>query len=744
MWRKGFLTQQAALLTLWLLGVVTAVWQGWISSPLPPAVYVALVAVLGTHAALAWRISSRTQRAPVLENMLTYSPVLLWAFDVGGIVTRFHGQGSLVGALNADTVPGQDIRLFLEGHPEFLQSLDRALNGESLTVFHKVGTHHGRHHLRPFHSKDGALSGVECVSIDITRERHLQNQAALAQKLFEHAGDALVVADGKRRIVAANPSFCEVTRFPASEIIGLKLGFPAVEKQRVGYYRSMLRTLRTGQPWQGEIVAQQKNGNAFAAVMTLMPIINYRGEIAYYLAFLADAAVLEESRDELRYLANHDALTTLPNRRLFLDRLNQAIRRARRWGRKLSVYFLDLDHFKAVNDTHGHAVGDVLLKEVAYRLRDVVRESDTVARLAGDEFTILAEEMESDEQIHTMAEKILELFREPFEIEGHTIRSGTSIGVATYPADGEDALALLKAADLAMYRAKEEGRGRYHAYSRHRYLIDQAEQRLARVELASALKEGALALVYQPIVSINRAAIIGCEALLRWNHPRHGVLLPGDFITIAEEVGLMPGFGDWVLRTACEQVLEWQQRGYSLTMLAVNLSRGQLADRGLASRFLAILEESGFAPDRLVLEIREGTVLDCLDDMARLIEQLSPHGIRFAIDGFGTGNSAYSYLKSLPVSLLKIDHRILSEARQTAGNEGFIRATASLADLMGLQVIVEGVEREPQERFVRELGCDLGQGYLYGHPLCADDFSALLAASLGGPEPGSLKEPSEG
>ena len=734
--RKGFLIQQAALAGFWvLLGAVLLAVPGQTSWPLALMLIIALLATLLLNTVRVWWLSSQVRRDRVLEGMLSYSPVLLWSFDPHGIVTRFHGRESILGDLSAAAVLNTDIRGHFSARSSFRESIERALKGESLTAFHELDRCYSRHHFRPFWSRTGALAGVDCVSVDITRERRLLDRVAVAQKLFDHAGDALVVADSRRRILTVNPAFTEVTRFPANEIIGLKLSFPTVEALGVHFYRTILRTLRAGNPWRGEIAARQKDGNAFAAVMTLVPIGNRRGDIVYYLAFLGNAAVLEESQDELRYLANHDALTGLPNRRLFLDRLNQAIRRARRWSRKLAIYFLDLDHFKTVNDTHGHAVGDVLLKEVAARLRRVVRESDTVARFAGDEFTILTEEVESDEQIHTIAEKILELFHEPFLIEGHTIHSGTSIGVATFPTDGAEAQELLKAADLAMYRAKEEGRGRYHAYSQHRYLIDHQERQMARVDLASALEGQELSLVYQPIVSIDCGEVIGCEALLRWNHRRYGVLLPGDFIAIAEEAGLMPSFGDWVLRTACSQILSWQQRGHPLTALSINLSRDQLCDPHFAQRLLAILTETGFAPAQLVLEMKENVVLECLENVTGLINTLSPHGIRFSIDDFGTGTSAYSYLKSLPVHLLKIDHRILNESRQPVGNDGFIRAMVSLADLMGLEVVVGGIEREPQERFLRELGCDLGQGYLYGHPLDADDFASLLTASSGGASP---------
>lgn len=729
MGRKGFLLQQAALGVPWLVVAAAFAWFGLLSMWFAALLLAGLLITLGLNALLRWWLASDTRRDRVLEGILSSSPVLIWSIDANGTIVSFRGCSLVFGTLREENAIGRNVHEYFANNSQFLDDVDRVLGGERLTVFHEMSGRYCRHHLRPSRSRSGRLNGAQCVSVDLTREQWLISRVELAQKVFDHTGDAVVVADDKRRILMVNPAFCETTRFSSDEIMGLKLSFPPMENQGVRFYREIWRTLQAGQIWRGEISARRKDGEAFAAKMTLAPVSDRSGRVMYYLAFLAGATTLRESQDELRYLANHDSLTGLPNRRLFLDRLNQAIRRSRRSGKKLAIYFMDLDHFKDVNDGYGHQAGDMLLKDVAGRLQEVVRESDTVARFAGDEFTIITEDVDNDEQVIRVADKILETFQRPFLLEGKAVHSGTSIGIATFPEDGEDALALLKAADVAMYRAKENGRGRYHMRSQHRYLDDVEERRATRADLGKALEQGQLSLVYQPIVSIDRGEVIGCEALLRWNHRRHGVLPAGDFIAIAEEAGLMPQFGDWVLRTACRQLRTWQDLGYSLGVLSVNLSRDQVSDTSFPERLLGILDETRFAPTSLVLEISEGIVLDYLEETASLIEILASKGIRFSIDDFGTGTSAYSYLKSLPVHLLKIDHRILNETRQTSGNEGFIRAMVSLADLMGMQVMAEGIEREPQERFLREAGCNIGQGYLYGRPVNAENFASLLSAT---------------
>lgn len=729
MWQKGFLLQQAVLGALWLTLAAALAWLNLLNAWFAVLLLIGVLASLGLNRLLHWWLDSDLRRHLVLEGMLSSSSILIWTVDAEGVIGSFYGYTVIFGALNEGGAVGRKVHEYFADHSSFLADIERALRGESVTVSHEINGRYCRHHLRSQTSQSGRPNGVLCVSIDLTREPRLIRQVELAQKVFDHTHDAVAVADDRRRILMVNSAFCEITQFSSDEVVGLKLSFPPMENQGLRFYREIWRTLRAGHIWRGEVTARRKDEEAFAAKMTLVPITDRSGKVCNYLTFLAGATLRRESQDELRYLVNHDPLTGLPNRRLFLDRLNQAIRRARRSGRKLAIYFMDLDHFKAVNDNYGHQAGDVLLKEVADRLLDVVRESDTVARFAGDEFTLIAEDIDDDEQVVKIADKILESFHVPFQIDGHTVHSGASIGIAIYPEEGEDALALVKAADVAMYSAKEDGRGRYHLSSQHRYFDDLAERLTTRNDLGRALKQQQLSLVYQPIVSIDRGEVIGCEALLRWHHHRYGVLPASEFIAIAEEAGLMPQFGDWVLKTACTQLRVWHDQGYSLGILSVNLSHDQLSDTDFPARLLAILDEARFAPTSLILEIAEGVVLNHLKETSSLVETLSSEGIRFSIDDFGTGTSTYTYLKSLPVHLLKIDHRILNETRQTTGNEGFIRAVISLADLMGMQVMAEGIEREPQERFLREAGCNLGQGYLYGRPVDAESFALLLAAN---------------
>ncbi len=724
--RKGFLLQQMAMAAPWVVVALLLLVIDRLSLVSALLLLGGLIVSLVINGLLRWWQDSTARREYVLEGLLSSSPVMVWSFDSNGVVTGFRGRPRQLGKLSEDDAVGRDVSDCFADSPDFLDDIARALSGERLTVFRELGGRYYRHHLRPTGLRDGQLDGVQCVSVDLTREQHLINRVELAQKIFDHSGDAVVVADRRRHILMVNPAFSEITRFSTDDVVGIRLSLPPLQSQGLGFYREIWRTLKAGHVWRGDISARRKDGEVFSARMTLVPVRSRGGNIMYYLAFLAGVAAVPESQEELRYLANHDSLTGLPNRRLFLDRLNQAIRRARRSDRRLAIYFMDLDRFKEVNDSFGHQTGDLLLREVAERLRDIVRESDTVARFAGDEFTIIAEDVGDDERVARVADKILECFHTPFRLDGHEVQSATSIGIAVFPDDGASPLELLKSADMAMYRAKEGGRGRYFMCSQQRYLEDGDELQATRVDLGHALEQDQLTLVYQPIVSIDQGSVIGCEALLRWNHSQHGLLPAGEFISLAEQDGLITSFGDWVLRTACSQLRYWQDEGFDLRVLSVNLSRVQVADPAFPARLTTILKETRLDPRCLVLEIAESVVLDNLDETAGLVATLSARGIRFSIDDFGTGTSAYTYLKSLPVHLLKIDHRILNEARQTSGNEGFIRAMVSLADLMGMEIIAEGVEREPQEQFLRNLGCNMGQGYLYGRPVDAEHFVALL------------------
>jgi diguanylate cyclase (GGDEF)-like protein/PAS domain S-box-containing protein len=438
-------------------------------------------------------------------------------------------------------------------------------------------------------------------------------------------------------------------------------------------------------------------------------------------AFFRDISAIQQSRKELQYLAHHDPLTKLPNRLLFHDRLGHALELARREGRQIAVLFMDLDRFKNVNDTLGHPIGDKLLQEVAKRIKSRLREEDTLARLGGDEFILLVEQRGDAQEVVMIAQKLLEAFVQPFAVDGHDLYLSASIGISLFPMDGQNATTLVRNADMAMYRAKEQGRNNFQFYTRE--LTTGAIERVAlETALRRALKRGELLLHYQPQLDLNSGLLIGAEALIRWQHPEMGLVLPDRFIHLAEENGLIRPIGEWVLFNACDKMRSWREQGFMLPRIAVNLSGHQLKKAGFVEMVRHVLRETGVEPGWLELEITESFIMSQAEEAISMLDELKEMGVQLAIDDFGTGYSSLSHLKRLPVHKLKIDRTFVEGIPQDSNDVAIARAVIALGNSMQLSVIAEGVETEQQQDFLRAEGCDEGQGYFYGRPVSAADF----------------------
>jgi diguanylate cyclase (GGDEF)-like protein len=431
--------------------------------------------------------------------------------------------------------------------------------------------------------------------------------------------------------------------------------------------------------------------------------------------------------ERIEYLAYYDSLTALPNRSMFSKLLNQAISLARRDRKRLAVLFVDLDRFKDINDTLGHGAGDLLLQEVAKRLQACLRDSDSVARLGGDEFVILLPALQRPADIEVVAHKILAATSQPFAALGQDFHVTASVGVSTYPEDGDDEQSLMKNADVAMYQAKEEGKNNFQLYSaemnRHSF------ERLAmESSLRRALEHDELQLHYQPKIDARSGAIAGVEALLRWRHPELGMVAPANFIPIAEETGLIVSIGKWVLKTACAQNVAWQKRGLPHLNIAINLSRRQFSDEGLLRDIASILEATGMSPALLELEITEGTLMHDVDKAMRTLKAFKDMGVRLAIDNFGTGYSSLSNLRQFPVDTLKIDGSFFRDLGDRAETSGIAEAIIAMGRSLSLTVIAEGVETRAQVDFLRERACDEFQGFYFSKPVAPDKFAELLEA----------------
>ena len=432
-----------------------------------------------------------------------------------------------------------------------------------------------------------------------------------------------------------------------------------------------------------------------------------------------------QAEQRIWHVAHHDALTGLPNRSLLLDRLDQALTKAARAKHRVAIMFLDLDRFKSVNDTLGHHVGDMLLKHVAERLRESVRAVDTVSRLGGDEFVVVLHEIQEPEDAKMVAEKILAALATPALIEGHTLYATPSIGIAIYPDDGEEAYALMKNADTAMYHAKENGRNTFHFFTTQ---MNDETNRIFSLEqrLRHALEENQFVLHYQPLVDYHRGAICGIEALLRWNDPEGGLIMPKEFVPIAEEIGLILPLGEWALREACQQNKKWQEMGYPALPVTVNLSARQFRQKGLVESIGAILQDTGMVPELLELEITESSLMHDADDTLLKLRQLTDMGITLAIDDFGTGYSSLAYLKKFSVHKLKIDQGFVRDLCHDKDDAAIVSTIIGMATHLGLRTIAEGVETEEQLQMLLGFGCSQFQGYLFSHPLPASEAALIF------------------
>lgn len=431
------------------------------------------------------------------------------------------------------------------------------------------------------------------------------------------------------------------------------------------------------------------------------------------------------AEDNLKHLAHHDPLTSLPNRLLLGARLEHAIERAHRNGTQVAVLFMDLDNFKNINDSLGHAAGDELLRMVAERLRSCIREDDTVARLGGDEFIIVMEQIDSQRMTSHLAQKLMSTLEEKFEIENQALFIGTSIGISLFPKDGESTEQLIANADAAMYRAKEQGRRNYQFYTHD--LTESAYDRvMLEGGLRNALEKQELTLYYQPQISLADGRITGVEALIRWEHPELGLLSPGRFLQVADDSGLIVPMGNWVLQTACQQMSTWKKSGFQLERMAVNLSGRQIRDNSLVKTVKKTLQATDCQAKWLELEITESFIMQETGQSTETLDNLKKLGTHMSIDDFGTGYSSLSYLKRLPIDKLKIDRSFIRDLTKDPNDAAIVRAIIAMGKTLHLTITAEGIENKNQEAFLKDQGCDQGQGYLYGHPLPADSVTLML------------------
>lgn len=568
-------------------------------------------------------------------------------------------------------------------------------------------------------------NGILMTIRDLSRARETKERLNQSRVVFESTIEGIMITDLDLQILTVNPAFTNITGYTESEVIGQT---PAILKSghhEEDYYQELWEMLSSNGSWQGEIWNRRKNGEIYPEWLTISAVKDEDGNVSNYIGVFSDISQLKKSQSRLEFLAHHDPLTSLPNRLLFNARLEHAIERARRNNSRVAVLFLDLDRFKHINDSLGHTIGDTLLKEVAQRFRELIREDDTVARLGGDEFVILMEDLKDSEDSVILAEKIIKSLEASFQIHEYELFVGTSIGISIFPQDGDSVDELLRNADSAMYRAKDLGRSTYQFYTRE-LTAHAFEHMLLGTQLRKAVEQEQFVLHYQPQINLKNNKITGVEALLRWQHPDHGMIPPGQFIPLAEDTGLIIPLGEWVLRQACQQAKSWLDRGIEFEHISVNLSGPQIQQAGLVEVVRAILEETQLPAERLELEITETFIMGQAEPATELLLSLRKLGVSLAIDDFGTGYSSLAYLKQLPVNKLKIDRGFVNDLPDDENDVAIARAIIALGHSMLYTVIAEGVETEEQRDFLIQEGCEQAQGFLYSRPVNGDEIVEFI------------------
>jgi diguanylate cyclase (GGDEF)-like protein/PAS domain S-box-containing protein len=573
---------------------------------------------------------------------------------------------------------------------------------------------------------DGTPQFILLVLIDITERRRADEGRRQAAAVFSNTQEGVVITDPKGTIVAVNPAVCAMTGYAEAELRGANMRILQSGRHDAAFYRGLWDSVRAAGFWQGEIWNRRKNGEIYPELLTISTVRDDQGDIVNYVGTFSDITYLKRSQEQLEQLAHHDALTGLPNRLLLTSRLDHALERAHRHHSFGAVLFIDLDRFKNVNDSLGHPAGDELLVQVTRRLRTRLRDSDTLARLGGDEFVVVLEDLANPEQAASVAQALIERVSESFELQdGHEVYIGASIGISLFPTDASVASDLIQQADTALYEAKESGRGVYRFY--RTALTQAANERLAtEAKLRRGLERDEMVLHFQPLVAIDGSRMVGVEALLRWQDPAEGLIPPGRFIPLAEDTGLIVPLGDWVLRSACRQMLAWRQAGIPIEVVAVNLSPRQFNQPDVSDRVRDILAETGLPPHCLEIEITEGALMQHGEATLAKLAALKALGVRLAIDDFGTGYSSLAYLKRFPIDKLKVDKSFVTDIPNDPAGMEITAAIIGLAKSLKLEVLAEGVETAAQLAFLRERHCDTAQGYFFSRPLPAENLIAAL------------------
>ncbi|HQQ71089.1 MAG TPA: EAL domain-containing protein, partial [Alicycliphilus sp.] len=585
-----------------------------------------------------------------------------------------------------------------------------------IEIFGTAMTHQGR-------------PAVIGLMIDITERKRAEMSARRAALVYQHTTEAMVVTDDQGVVQDINPAFTAITGYEATDIIGRRMNLLSSGRQDRAFYQALWARLKETGSWSGDICNRRKSGEEYMERLTISTSYQEDGSVHSHIGLFADVTEKRRREASIWQQAHFDHLTGLPNRQMFQQNLQQGMEQSRASGLPLALVFLDLDLFKEVNDSLGHDAGDELLRQVARRLQACVRRSDQVARLGGDEFTLILRDLKHPADAHPICRKVLQAVAQPYELSSGTVQISVSAGVTCYPRDGDDSVALLKHADLAMYAAKDKGRNQFCEFTPSMEQ-DAQDRRLLLRDLRQGLDEGEFTLHYQPIVHMQSGRTVKAEALLRWNHSVRGQVSPAQFIPLAEESGLILPLGDWVFQEATRQLAQWRTELDHGLQISVNVSPVQLqSNKQQPQAWLQHLHARQLPSNALVMELTESVLMEAdkeTGSQLQALQALQAAGMELALDDFGTGYSSLSYLKRLDIDYLKIDRSFVNQL--TPGNEDNVlcEAIIVMAHQLGIRVVAEGVETQEQHDILRAAGCDYGQGYWYCRPVSAADFGARL------------------
>jgi len=712
---------------------------------------------------IAEDVGERKHAEARLQDLLLKQQAILENASVGivftrdGVIEHCNPRMEAIFGWASDTLNGKRSEVFFKDAADYQRfsavvgprlGAGERVDIEWLNVCRDGRSFWCRHLAKALPTTDGSQSAI-WISDDITGskaahealanahrdlEKRVQERTAELEKahqqldtMFQSAPLAIYARDRNSIVTSWNPAAEQMFGWSADEIIGhMAPTTPADQKTEADIMVS--RVLSGETLLQLDLLRQRGDGTPVYLNITLAPLRDSLGSIDGYLTIAADISERKAAEKQIEFLAYHDALTGLPNRLLLQDRFDQAVAHAERTGSRVALMFIDLDNFKQINDTLGHATGDVLLKAVSARLRECVRETDTISRQGGDEFVLVLRDLPDGHAAVPLVAKIMARLQEPVLADGNELSTSASIGVTLYPDDGADFNTLLKNADTAMYRAKESGRNTYHFFNEE--MSQQAHDHLMlRTGLRRATELGELELYYQPQISLSSGRVVGAEALLRWNHPELGQVPPNRFIPVAEESGLIVSIGEWVIREACRQASAWRAAGLSPINIAVNLSAVQFKRGNLEQVVIQALEDSGLPPTCLELELTESILIQNVEQVLSSIKRLKLLGVKLAIDDFGTGYSSLSYLKRFDVDKLKIDQSFVRDLASDPDDAAIVRAIIQMAHSLKLTTIAEGVETVAMLEQLRLFQCDQAQGYHFARPVPAADFARYLACS---------------